>query len=416
MTKIPALLRSCYPDTGGSSSMVSVAINIAGAEDKHPKVFTTSDKIEGVVTITVAEKTAFGDIKITFEGISRVMTWGGINGLPLISARQTFMKFYYPIEKSPYQPGSILEPGWCYKFPFTFIVPENLPLTPCNHQVDDTVIANPHTKVPPSICKETDTECFSIDYIVRVVISRPFYPKDQPTKSLVNAVRPVKILPSGTIGGSSGVAINTLTSHKELKIRRGWRGKCTGRLAVLASPAGCIRYPFHQIDATDQANTSIKLDLVYNPVRTGAPPRLRKVYPRLNLVTSFHATPRNGYPSFGQSKSTNLPQGNHVQSLTLPTVDIESAQWVKVTTPSTGVSSSRQGCLPTFTDDEILYRTSIVVPISVPKHDDLVPSFQSCFISRMYTLEFIFSYCMTKEAGSRTVKIEVPVDITLRTE
>ncbi|KAE8360685.1 hypothetical protein BDV27DRAFT_167665 [Aspergillus caelatus] len=416
MTKISAFLRSCAPNTGGSSSKMSVSIHIAGAGDNPRKVFTTSDRIEGVVTITVAEKTAFDDIKITLEGISRVTTWGGISGPPLISARQTFMKLHYPIEKSAYQPASILEPGWCYKFPFTFIVPENLPLTACDHKVDDTVIENTHTKLPPSLCKETDTECFSIKYIVRVVIPRPFCSKGQPTKSLVNAVRPVKILPSGAIGGPNGLAINTLTSEKTINIRRGWRGKCTGRLVILASPAGPIRPSFHKIVAADQTITTIKLDLKYSPVGAEPPPHLRMVYPKLNLVTSFHTTPRNGYPFFGQSKSTDLPRGNHVQSLTLPTADIESTQWIKTKTPSTSVPSPWQDCLSSFTDDEASYTASIVVPIYVPKHDDLVPSFRSCFISRMYTLEFIFSYCMTKQAGSHTVKIEVPVEITLRTE
>ncbi|KAE8157209.1 hypothetical protein BDV40DRAFT_308882 [Aspergillus tamarii] len=410
MSKIPALLRSCYPNTRCSSSKASVAINIAGVEDKHPKVFSTLDKIEGVVTIVVAEKTAFDNIKITLEGISKVMTSGGINGPPLISTRQTFMKLHYPIEKSAYQPASILEPGWCYKFPFTFIVPEKLPLTPCDHKIDDAIIKNTHTKLPPSIFKETDTECFSIKYIIRVVIPRPFCGKDQPTKTLVNAVRPVKILPSGIIGDSSSLAINTLISEKRLKIRRGWRGKCTGRLVVLASPAGPIRPFFHQIDAADQANGSIKLDLRYSPVGTEPPPRLRKVYPRLKLVTSFHANPRREHPPFRQGKSSDLPGGNHVQSLVLRKFDIASAQWVKLKSPSTSISPPRQGCLA---DEETPYTISVVIPISLPKHDDFVPSFQSCFISRNYTLELILSYCTAKGAGGRAVRIEVPVEVIL---
>ncbi|KAF7631516.1 hypothetical protein F9C07_2125690 [Aspergillus flavus] len=412
MAKIPALLRLCAPHTGSSSSKVSVTIHIAGAGDKQPKVFTTSDKIEGVVTITVVEKTSFDDIKITLEGISKVMTWGGINGPPLVGARQTFMKLHYPIEKSTYQLPSILEPGWCYKFSFTFVVPENLTLTPCEGKTDDAGIKNAHTRLPPSMSKETDTECFSIKYIARVVILGPIYGKDKPTKRLVHAVRPVKILPSGSMGCPGDLSIKMLSSHKDIRIRHGWRGKCAGRLAVLASPTGPIRPPFCRTDAADHAKASIKVDLRYSPVGTEPPPRLRKVYSKLNLVTSFHTTPREQHPCFKENKSSNLPSGNHVQSLMLPKFDIASAQWAKVQSPSTSVSSPWQDYQANFNNEEATYTASIVVPISVPMHDDLVPSFHSRFISRMYTLELILSYCTANGPRRSAVKIEVPIEAT----
>ncbi|KJJ32084.1 hypothetical protein AFLA70_555g000410 [Aspergillus flavus AF70] len=411
MAKIPALLRLCAPHTGSSSSKVSVTIHIAGAGDKQPKVFTTSDKIEGVVTITVVEKTSFDDIKITLEGISKVMTWGGINGPPLVGARQTFMKLHYPIEKSTYQLPSILEPGWCYKFSFTFVVPENLTLTPCEGKTDDAGIKSAHTRLPPSMSKEIDTECFSIKYIVRVVILGPIYGKDKPTKRLAHAVRPVKILPSGSMGCPGDLSIKMLSSHKDIRIRHGWSGKYTGRLAVLASPTGPIRPPFCRTDAADHANTSIKVDLRYSPVGTEPPPRLRKVYSKLNLVTSFHATPREQYPSFTQNKSSDLPCGNHVQSLALPKFDVTSAQWAKTQLPSNSVSSSQKGYQSKSINEEASYTVSIVVPISVPSHDDVVPSFHSCFISRMYTLELVLSYYTG--VGGRAITIEVPIEMAL---
>ncbi|KAE8338024.1 hypothetical protein BDV24DRAFT_166725 [Aspergillus arachidicola] len=413
MTKIRAILRSCAPHTGSSSSKVSVSIHIAGAGDKQPKVFTTSDKIEGVVTINVAEKTAFDDIKITFEGIFKVMTWGGINGPPLVGACQTFMKLHYPIENSSYQPASILEPGWCYKFPFTFVVSKNLPLTPSEGKTDYAGIKNAHARLPPSLRKENDTECFSIKYFVRVVIPRPFYCKDQPIKSLVNAVRPVKILPSDTMGKPRDLSIKTLSYKKDLRIRDGWRGKCTGRLTVLASGAEPIRLPFRRTNAADKANTSINLDLRYIPVGTEPPPRLRKVYTKLNLVTSFHATPREQHPCFKKNKSSDSPRGNHIEFVTLPKFDITSVQWVKKQSPCASVSSPRQSYLSTFVDEEASYTSSVVVPISIPKHDDFVPSFHSCFITRMYSLELLLSYCAANGAGRSALRIKVPIEVTL---
>ncbi|GAB1192822.1 hypothetical protein APSETT444_002019 [Aspergillus pseudonomiae] len=392
MAKIPALLRSCAPSTGGSSSKVSVSIHIAGAENSRPMVFTTLDKIEGVVTITVAEKTACEDIKITLEGISRVATWGGINGPPLIGGRHTFMKLHNLIEKGPYQPASILEPGWCYKFPFTFIVPENLPLTACDHTADDGGLQNTHTRLPPSMCKETDTECFSIKYIVRVVIPKPFCGKESPKKSIATAVQPVKIVLSGILGSSSGISINGLTSRRVLRIRRGWRGKCSGHLTILASPTEPIRLPFRRINAVDQVNTPIKLDLRFTTVGTQPPPHLRKMYPKLNSVTSFHAGLQEQYPSFTEDKSTDLARGNHVQSLTLPTIDIASTQWAKIQSPSASISSSQPSDRSISTNEEASYTASIVVPISIPKDEDLVPK---------------------KAAGGRAAKIEVPVEIIL---
>ncbi|KAE8378303.1 hypothetical protein BDV26DRAFT_292400 [Aspergillus bertholletiae] len=413
MTKIPALLHLCAPNSRSSSLKVSVSIHIAGSSDSRPVVFTTSDKIEGVVTITVAEKTAIDDINITFEGMSRVMTWGGMNGPPLIGTRQTFMKLHHPIETGAYQPASILEPGWCYKFPFTFVVPKSLPLTAYDHEAGNAGVTKYYTRLPPSMCKETDTECYSIKYFVRVVIPRPLCGKGQTTKSLVNTVRPVKIVPSGIMDSSISFVLNTLTSRKDLRIRSGWRGRRTGHLTFLASHAEPILSPFRQIDTTVRPNTSIQLDFAYNPVGTQLPPRLRKVYPKLNLVTSFHATRREEYPPFIQTKSSGLARGNHVESLTLPPIDITSTKWTGVSSANTSAVCSRQCHQPMFSTEQASYTSSILVPISIPEHKDIMPSFQSSLISRSYTLELILCYSTAKGTVGQTVKIEIPVEVTV---
>ncbi|KAB8067102.1 hypothetical protein BDV29DRAFT_163745 [Aspergillus leporis] len=192
MTKIVSLLRSCSSNTGSSPSKESVSINIAGPGDNRPYVFTTSDRIDGVVTITMTEKSAFDDIKLTFEGISKVLTWGGINRPPLTGGRHTFMKVHHPI-KNEYRPASIPEPGWCYKLPFTFVVPDRLPLMASDHKADHAGIKQAYTRLPPSMCTETATERCFIQYIIRVTIPRKLCGNDQRTGNLLNAVQPVKI-------------------------------------------------------------------------------------------------------------------------------------------------------------------------------------------------------------------------------
>ncbi|KAF7595720.1 hypothetical protein BBP40_005164 [Aspergillus hancockii] len=358
----------------------------------------------------MTEKAAFDDTKLTFEGISRVLTWGGINRSPLTGVRHTFMKVHHPI-KNGYQPGSILEPSWCYEIPFTFVVPDGLPLMASDHKADHAGIKQAYTRLSPSMCTETATERCCIQYMIRVTIPRKLCGSNQRTGNLVNVVQPVKLLSSDTLKSPGGAIAQILKYRKELEIKHDRREKHTGHLAISASCTTPIRLLIRDT-VTSHVDASIILDLTYRPVGNELPPRLRKVYPTLNMITSFSEILLEEDLSSPQKRRSDLACGTHVQPLTLRTMSTASIHWIDILPLNTGAVLLPQACHSNSPGKKnASYSSSIIVPISLPKHNDLVPSFVFCSISRVYTLELVL--CYSNDTGRGIVRREAPIEITM---
>jgi hypothetical protein len=51
-------------------SQINIDIGLAGQQPGHVNSYTTADKIEGTVTISVEHETRFDEIEIVFEGMT----------------------------------------------------------------------------------------------------------------------------------------------------------------------------------------------------------------------------------------------------------------------------------------------------------------------------------------------------------
>jgi hypothetical protein len=67
----------------------------------------------------------------------------------------------------------------------------------------------------------------------------------------------------------------------------------------------------------------------------------------------------------------------------------------------------------TTADEGVYYTASVVVPIILPKKKAFVPTFQSCLIARIYSLDLSLSFHpVGKTVLTPTLSLRVPIQIT----
>ncbi|KAE8138145.1 hypothetical protein BDV38DRAFT_245587 [Aspergillus pseudotamarii] len=396
--------------------------------------YTTKDRIEGTVVITVDRDTRFDDVEITFEGTSRTsverVAMPGRTG-----AYQTFLRLRQPIEDSAYPMPRVLEAGRTYKFPFTFVVPDRLLPHVCSHAKTNAHVERSHTLLPPSLgdpmlandgkslLNDLAPDMCRISYLIRVSVQRK--PENAPSKALASVGKKVRIIPAVDEEPPLNIADDdSYCIRKEKDVKRGFmRGKL-GRLVVASSQPKPVQLCPPNSEATDSVSTAATVHLRFDPVGNEEPPRLGTIWSKLRVSSLFSAEPWGDYPSPRNVPWAQIGQGCYTETVPLSTMCVASAHWTKHTSPrglsrcdsmeSTSSSESLTGPSASFTG-ETYYTASVVVPITLPKTRAFVPTFHSCLISRIYCLELSISY-HTPNANilTPTATLKIPIQFTSR--
>ncbi|KAF9891330.1 hypothetical protein FE257_004185 [Aspergillus nanangensis] len=375
------------------------ALRITIELDKYKENYTTWDQIEGTVAVTADTKTAFGDVDITLEGLSRVAQLQPITTSSRgLKPSHTFLKLHQPMDSTKYPTSRTLVPGELYTFPFTFVIPAELPLGSCLHGASDPSIQQTHSQLPPTVCLETlSQELCRISYLIRVAITPQGTGKKR--EVLATSTRSLHVVPT-TWGGQD--YSNRPQDHPRLRcladeeLKSDWKAVALGRFAVIGhSPASFL------CPSTKIQHNSVTFQLRFDPVGDIHPPRLRTLHSSLMASTTLTTSPKT-YLLSPTNMPTNTPGcGEHVTAISFPSVDISSTRWIKhVSTSTRGLEAA-----------EVYYTASMTVPIHLPKNGGLLPTFHSCLVSRTYLLKLRLSYRMhnTPAAVSRAIKLETPI-------
>lgn len=176
--------------------------------------------------------------------------------------------------------------------------------------------------------------------------------------------------------------------------------------------------------STDAAPTSTMatINLRFDPAnRKSRPPRLVSLYRRLKAVTFYGCTPMKDFPARGTALVTNSATNMFVNTFYLPAYFIESVQWQErrevpefrrslIPLPELDGQGPKltSGCASTP-----FYTASLVVPITIPTARALVPSFHSCFVSRVYILDLSLIYnTSTPYVSDSTLSLKVPIQVS----
>lgn len=355
-----------------------------------------------------------------------------------VGAYQRFLRLRQPIEEMAYPTPRVLESGRIYTFPFTFVVPDRLLPHACSHKKNNAQIERAHTMLPPSLGDlslvgngnglyyDFAPEMSQISYLIRVTIARKPLVGDGTMTTLTSVIKKVRIIPAVDEEPPLTVSndMHMYRTRKEKDVKRGFmRGKL-GRIVAAVSQPKPIQLPPTTCTANDVVNTVATMHLRFDPRGDEQPPPLGTVWSKLKISTFFSVNPWEDYPSSTNEMTwIHMSRRVYMEAVPLSTLCIASAQWVKHSTATRG-STCRDSMESTYSTESLTgpsasftggtyYTVSVVIPITLPKGKAFVPTFHSCLVSRVYTLDLSVSY-QTPNANllTPTVSLKVPIQIT----
>lgn len=318
---------------------------------------------------------------------------------------QTFLKLHQPINETFYPNPRVLRSGYTYRFSFAFVVPTCLLPPACSHEKSNYHIERSHTLLPPTLgeldlasngkCRLDDMcpDACGISYFIRVSVLKRSKDDGTPCNTVVSRCKKVRVIP--TVEEEPPLSIPEVDSgycmRKEKDIRRSFLHKL-GRLVVSAAQPTPIQLTIPNCIPNESGSTVVTLDLQFQPVGEEQPPQLGSVRSGIRVFTFCSTHPWTDYPSPSFEKCLALLGCEvHSTTVTCPTLSIASTQWVKNPTN---------------------YTASVNVPITLPKDKFFVPTFHSCWISRIYSLGLSVSYHAAKvNIMNSTASLMIPIQI-----
>ncbi|KAE8404874.1 hypothetical protein BDV37DRAFT_282405 [Aspergillus pseudonomiae] len=404
-----------------SMSRPSPAVSIELDKHHHglENTYTTFDRIQGTVLITVDSETPLESISITFEGTAKVSIGRATCTLSNTEATQTFLQLKQPVARGIDAVPKALQPGCAYKLPFTFVVPQYLPCQSCNHNISCPDFKQAHLQLPPTLDDPrlkhgkmptldyvSSGKC-CISYRVRVVISKASIPGNKRPSWLVDCAKNVRVLPTAV--HAPHLSLPTVSPHIHTQIKQTFSQRVAqpgfGELITEASSPLSLQYPLDN----NGLHTAVRLNLRFNPLTDQAPPRLRKATAKLQVSTFYSLTPWEDYPSWADPGLANgWDRGAVTETFPLMAFSMGSLQWVKHHDMD-GEHRIRELDEPSLSN---YYTADIVLPILFPQRGIHIPTFHSCLISQTYSINLRFSFHTTGTTRQTiTTTIKIPLQL-----
>ncbi|KAF2482631.1 hypothetical protein BDY17DRAFT_163183 [Neohortaea acidophila] len=392
--------------------------------------FSAGDTIQGTLDITTTTDFTFTDLDIFFLGTSRSIVErftptarsGGREEAfhVFLSLAQPNLKIYYP-------PHHLLKAGQTYTFPFLFGVPDRLLPRACKHAVVNDAVRDAHLQLPPSfgdndlmrkldLPDDLSSGNVSIRYGVYARLSRSetFEDDERETVVLATNARRLRIIPAPQTPST----MSQQPDQPPVRIERTIRNKGlikSGALIIETERPQTVYIASSPAQRKDSISTTIKVALRFDPIHDGhSPPRLGRLVTLLQTSTFFGTNKRDGFPT-RQSVKEDMAQAVHTHHHVLSRRNVASVQWTKVRDQQgeTAESSQEHATLgPSKTyKGGVYYVAEVVVPLSLPGNVTFVPTFHSCLMSRVYSLEL----CLGVQDGnmlSRAIRLQTALELS----
>lgn len=312
-----------------------------------------------------------------------------------------FLRLSQPVDETMLQIPRIAEKGKKYTFPFTFVIPGRLPDSSCTHRVKNGAVREAHLRLPPSAgdpCFLGEDGCLvddlfpdmaRISYYVRVKILRGCG-SDGRVIALADSSRKVRVTPNveevPPIHVEDHPGDYVLRAEKSIK-KGIFKGKL-GRLTVEAEQPRDLGL------GPCPASTLVPVSLWFTVAdESFEPPKLGTLTAKLRVLTFFSTSTINYIP--GPSSRTHDALLGHYSVLLLL-----SSRYMG------GVNWSKQPLQGPTT-----YKATLLVPITVPKCKELVPSFMACLISRSYILDLSVAV-QASTYSCTSVLLKIPLQVS----
>jgi hypothetical protein len=205
----------------------------------------------------------------------------------------------------------------------------------------------------------------------------------------------------------------------EVTVNHKGSGLPMGRLSVDLQQPDRFWLPLR--DPHSEIIRSARLTLKYIPDNQGRPtsaptlPIVKSLRGQITATTLYTTTivQSSSSPPCLFRKKKDLfgrPLNFSDKAIHLPIPSLPKLQWVH-NSPSSSPKPAVSATEPRLSEkDQSYYTASLVVPVTLGR-DNYLPTFHSCFISRIYSLGLQFDIAQAESAPLKTMKLRVPVEI-----
>lgn len=320
--------------------------------------------------------------------------------LPQTTASRMFLRMDQPLYDMACQKSKALQIGTEYRLPFEFVVPAELLPYACQKHHRHEKVHWEHLQLPPSLRKSSQrydeqtedmtTRAIAIQYHVRFKILERSQ-KHGRLLTIGDWAQPVHIRSPRLERAPLLVLQNSkfycLSQQKHIT-----RGLCRRRLGLLSAQTTT------QL-SIDQGEISavrpIKINLKYNTTARSPLPKLSRIQPELNALTSFGLTPWSDFPDLTEPSTWDRHNDYREHTICLKPATLAFLHWRRD---------------PGVRDTE--YTATLEMPITFPSHLPSIPTFYSCLAARTYSLRISLCFVVEEQRSkTSTVSLTIPLQI-----
>ena len=402
--------------------------------------YTTGDIIEGSIHVMSEIDLVLDTLNVTLQGMCVLQANVPVKYIVLTlsvgksqveteqvmhysrsKSNHNFIKISHFMNEANGRLPSCLKAGKEYSFPFLFEVPKRIPPASCQHHKQSLEIFDAHRQLPPTLertdSNKSDIFTSNVAKISYTIQASLFVPTAQgyPKKPLAVAVQPIRILPSSIEEPlNGGLGSNFYCTHHERNLRTGQLGSSQGKFVAFASSPKPIEIGHSQLDE-GKVNTTLNLGIHFYPNGDTRPPQLCSVTTSLCAMTFYSAEPWEDYPEsmIGSSSFAHTGRGMYCKSMLLSKRCVKSVPFLRRQSFACKEDPNAIGSHLYNAGFGDQYEAAVLIPITLPGDSDLVPTFHSCLISRVYFLDITLSYLQPRPSLIPcTISLRVPIVVS----
>ncbi|KAH7056957.1 hypothetical protein B0J12DRAFT_568789 [Macrophomina phaseolina] len=376
------------------------------------RVFSSGDEVVGEVVITTSEEVLISDIDISFVGQSQTRADGP--SIPVISTtKKEFLHLTQPIEEHLKTP-TVFQARRSYILPFNFIVPDRLLPGSCSCR-SKASISEQHLLLPPSTGAQQSYEheerslddptpdMAAVTYEIKVKVARV---RRDGQETLEHSSRRVCIVPD--LPEMPPLFLDKTSEYRlrqEKTLSRGLLKGKSGCLVVETQQPRAIGSGLYNTGSLAPVNLTVRFDPAS---QDDSPPLLENLHTKIQATTLFRTGP---VVSSGQGEVSYVSERSYSESIALTSLRVAGTRWEKCSSERAHQQlAAGQKVDAVAPSSEYkggsYYLLKLSIPVQLPASKALVPTFDSCLVSRMYRLDLTLAV-----ASAASLTLRVPLQI-----
>lgn len=402
-------------------------------EVDEERVFTAFERITGRLLLTPRADTAFDDLTIKLSGTSRTYGRRVVPQAPnarTVTTAHRFLELTQPGLVFDFPTDRVFRNGRTYEFPFQFAVPDRMLPSTCRHPVRSPRVHHIHTSMPPSFGDQDHGRAVdysprnvSVTYSIVGEVTRLGSPDECPSSSLIaSASKRIRFIPTQAPPTLPPVSWTEVFSFRnEVALKKFWT-RPAGKLAITSVKCTTfsVREPQSELwNSHISGQVRVKLAFFPDCNNNIKPPGHIKVNGILRSETISAVRPIPQLPSDQAWDGPELDR-HAAPAVIMSSKAIDRIIWSQHSKYGTISSDDALPCydtlLPRNPTNTLRHRsyhsTEIVISLGAAIGFSLVPSFDSCLVSRNYSVELKLSM-HSSAISSSAVRFTIPVRVAV---